>query len=169
MQIRLFYEAMLAGLASIFLTRSKDSKLSIGVILLFFIMLMYALEIHRDDLAKRAISAFYIKGGELNKLVNSGPSDNTWYHFVPDSLQQQMNAASKSENRTRRKFLAACQPNLEQIAFYLVPWVLLYVACTIFQIQKRRLITSGSPILGIPKEKIGTARAPRKTTSRQTN
>lgn len=144
MQIRLFYGALLIGLISVFYATARRKKpllIIVPSIILVFMGYMYLLEIHRNDLDKRSISAFYIKAGALNSLLNSAADNSRWYLYAPGLITKHDSVVSLPEHRWPRKAYAAFNPDLEQIAFYLIPALAFYLIL-IFQICTRRALPS---------------------------
>jgi len=125
MQLRLFYAAILAGVASILFTKGKKESKTVGIVLLFLIVPMYLLEVHRNDLYQRQVTVYATKGIAVDFLVNLPPQDTTWYVLTNDNVNAAYNLAG--ETRFRRKILTSLQPDPEQILFYLLPMWGIYV------------------------------------------
>ncbi len=134
-QNRLFYAAILAALVSLLFMKDTP-KLRIKTFLLFFIVLMYFLEVHREDLDNRYFVGYDIKGLAVEKLIND-KFPTTWYYVTGDSLTAKMKEANKLENRIPRKLLRVINPDLEQVAFYLIPFSAIYWL-PVFNSKKRR-------------------------------
>jgi hypothetical protein len=123
-QNRLFYAAILAALASFLFLKDSPNPM-IRRFLLLFIVLMYLLEVHREDLDNRYFVGFDIKGLEVEKLINA-KTTTSWYYVTGDSLNAKMAESNKLTNRFPRKLRRAINPDSEQIAFYLIPWAAIY-------------------------------------------
>ncbi len=117
-QIRLFYAAILTGLVSYLF--SSNNPL-IALFILFLILIMYLLEVHFNDLINRSEIGYFIMRKAVERLINLKPKNNKWYILNFKSLLKQQENASN--HRWRRKFFSACNPNIEQIIFYCIPWL----------------------------------------------
>jgi hypothetical protein len=145
MQIRLFYAAILAGLASLLFIPKHDREHSVEFVLLILISLMYLLEVHLDDLYKRQVAVYYMKIIAADSLINLPPSDTNWYCLKTGDQNSVFKMAET--NRWSRKLLSACQPDMEQLMFYLVPWfgICGFVIRPRYLLKDtRRRLTSGS-------------------------
>jgi len=123
-QNRLFYAAILAALASLLFMKDSPNP-TIRTFLLFFILVMYLLEVHREDLDNRYSAGFDIKGLEVEKLINA-KSTTPWYFVTGDSVNAKMAESNKLLSRVPRKLQRAANPDLEQVAFYFIPWIAIY-------------------------------------------
>lgn len=140
LQARVFYAVILAGLASLLFTQVRRKRSGVGLILLGLITLMYLLDVHLEDLGKRHTEASQTFGAATDSLVNALPNSRTWYEVRFDSLWHQLNCAKHKS--VQRKIQAFLHPGLEQILYYIVPWLVVYISI-------RRWIPQGS----LPKRK----------------
>lgn len=115
LQVRLFYAAILAGLVSYLYSNPKPL---IALFILLLIIIMYLQEVHLEDLLRRSTICYFIKCKAVEQLINVKPR---WYKLKYESLHKQQEKASR--HRWRRKFSYACNPSIEQIIFYCIPWL----------------------------------------------
>lgn len=129
MQTRSFYVIILVALLSFMLGNSKSQhpKNFIEKILLFIVILIFLIEVHNDDLNKRTNISFDVKGVAVQKLLNTNINNTIWYNVSPDTLNSELYKIHEVKNRWLRKLQAACDPNAEQIVFYLVPFIAVYL------------------------------------------
>jgi hypothetical protein len=123
MQFRGFFVVILAGLLSLLLKEKTASEYRIGNVLLAAIVLVYLLEVHRDDLNARYHIVSYVHTTAAVEVTNSPSAKTTWYSLGPDdSLTAKMLQSSKFGIRMPRKILEALSPNADQIVLYFVPY-----------------------------------------------
>jgi hypothetical protein len=124
MQARVFYAAILAGLMLFVFREDHRMKRRVGLFLLVLTSVMYALDVHLDDLNKRQLDAASVLGSASKTLFDKTPSDTTWFELEFGPLEREMEKAS--ETAFLRKSQAATRPNLEQIIYYFFPWFVVY-------------------------------------------
>ena len=127
MQIRLFYVAILAGLSTLLFHNNLMSRKKIRIVLLTLIILIYFLEVHKNDLYKRQLAVYHIKDAAIHSLAHLDPTDSTWYSIEYDSVRAKWNNACDKNNARIRKLIASTRPNPEQIIFYVIPFGALFV------------------------------------------
>jgi hypothetical protein len=62
----------------------------------------------------------------IHKQINTNPHDSTWYSIDNSDYLKQLDKASKWPDRWYRKFVETFHPSLVQIAYYLLPFILLH-------------------------------------------
>ena len=126
-QSRLFYSVIIAAILTIMFTVTREHRSSVAVIALLVIGSMYLLEISLSDQFIRQIA----KGGVITsaeeKFLNMPPKDSTWYTLDNVSLDSAATSASQRQDRRVRKLQLALQPNLEQLIYYALPFVLIFL------------------------------------------
>ncbi len=126
-QARLFYAAIVAGLSVTLLTGNKKRRPTQWV-LMFIIFLMYFVEIHLQDVATRARASTFATAEGIDFLANANQADSTWFSLNYSKLSAQQEQASRTH--LCRKLTNALYPDVIQIAFYVLPFLilLLYVS-----------------------------------------
>lgn len=140
MQTRAFYVASLAALLSVVLLRDKNvgTKKNVGIIMLFFILAIYGLEVHLDDNFERSRAYFDNRGGAIDSLVNAHMSTPYWYIYKLEPFRGQVDSVSKRGIRLCRKVRAFLKPDMEQMVLYVFPWSVVYLWLIFFLKEKRR-------------------------------
>lgn len=137
-QMRALYVTVLVGLLSFSLRRPGNGS---RLLILGFILVMYGIEVNRNDLNLRVMAMHGIDMNALKEMLNSDSLTLSWYELTTDSL------AVKTENLSKsclyRKFFAVCQPNLEQCVFYAIPWDI-FLIYLVIQHRRRRKKTEFS-------------------------
>jgi hypothetical protein len=124
MQARVFYAAIFAGFAALLFGSRFNAKVQAGLFLLAFISVMYLLDVHMEDMDNRYATADATLVHAADSLVNCPVNDSLWFVCDFDLLAKQLNDAHTT--RFWRKAYLACRPSLEQLAFYFLPWILIY-------------------------------------------
>jgi hypothetical protein len=131
MQFRSFYIAILAGLSSLLFHKDIMWKSKIRITLLFFIIIMYFLEVHYDDFNTRKNDISCIMYKSANLLVNLKPNDSTWYELqkwdskLKNTVGEKWDSVS-TKGTIHRKLKSALSLNVEQVVYYLIPWGMLF-------------------------------------------
>lgn len=126
MQSLMFYCAIMAGLMSLLFTRKgKESKILTSVFLFFIIALLYLVDVHQQDLIQRNESPRKITSEAVDLLVI--PYNDTVYKLSYDSMNAQYDSAANPGRRWFRKLYAVYHPNLPQIVYYIIPWLLIFI------------------------------------------
>jgi hypothetical protein len=95
---------------------------------LFLILLMFSLDVLRDDTANIQHAWDSITDRAIDKLANSKPTDNSWYEFSYESVHHRFRTVyDRTSDRVRRKLRVSCELKLERIVFFGVPWVIVYL------------------------------------------
>jgi hypothetical protein len=135
MQARVFYAAILAGLAALLFGGRINAKVQAGLFLLAFISVMYMLDVHMQDMDNRYTTADRTLLHASDSLINLPSRDSLWYVCDFDLVAKQMNDAH--DTRFWRKVYLACRPSIEQFAFYFLPWIFVYYR-TRFSVLERK-------------------------------
>jgi hypothetical protein len=142
MQARIFYAAILAGLVLLLFRDDHKMKRRVGLFLLVLTSVMYALDVHLEDLNKRQLDAASIFGRATEGLINQTPGDSTWFALTFRRMEEEMGKAS--ETGLWRKSRAATRPNVEQIIYYFIPWFVVYGFTRPSLAKKNRRLTIGA-------------------------
>jgi energy-coupling factor transporter transmembrane protein EcfT len=127
-EVRNFYTLILIAILSFLFNKQKKNGSSIYIILLgfIFIIIMYAIDVHSNDLQSRIRYSQNMTNAAVDSLVSSYPYSHSWYKIDYDSLSNKMNAVAALDNRFFRKIKEGLQPGPLQIVFYFFPWIVLY-------------------------------------------
>ena len=129
-QFRLFYVAILSALVTLIYGANKASN-QIRIYLLFFIVCIYGLEVHHNDLNYRLDNFRKVKHRDIEFLINMNPNNTTWYNVIPSDTLWNGNKDVESSARLTnefRKLVKICQPDLDQVVIYIFPWVFLFLS-----------------------------------------
>ena len=128
-QVRTNYFLIVAGILSLILSSKiiKMNRLPMFLILLSLITLMYALDVHLKDLYNRQNSCYTIYGNNIIDLINKDSINTTWYNLDLDSLHIKWKNAANKTTRWKRKSKMAFDPDGEQIIYFIIPWILVYI------------------------------------------
>jgi hypothetical protein len=149
MQARLFFAAILAALASasVLLLPTEpnhEGRNAIAIAVILLSCLMYFLDVHMLDLNSRITRIQLTSTVALEQLLRTSPHDSSWQDIDNSVPLAEMNSAAESTNRRLRKAYFAARPDLEQLAYYFFPMLVIYSLTSWPQrIQKRRRIATG--------------------------
>jgi len=121
-QSRSVYLAIIGVMFTIIFRAQSDKQFHLVTLLI--ITLMYGLDIHLEDLIAREQVARDLDARSTESLINFAPTDTTWISFhsaIRDSL-----IAKSTEGSRLRKLTAATKPNLFQLFYFLVPFIVVY-------------------------------------------
>lgn len=137
MQIRLFYVAIFAALIAFLFRKNDDSRTRVINYLLILISLIYAIEVHFNDMSYRRTDSYLVKAKAVNLLVNTYQRELIWYIINYDNFRTAWEKSGEKEERWRRKFFMALKPDVEQILLYLFPFVWLLLI-SFFENRKKQ-------------------------------
>jgi hypothetical protein len=126
MQARLFFVAVLAGLASVaFASPNANTRRIITYALLSFGGLLYALDVHMRDIGQRQAPVRDEFHNTIAALTRVQAEDSSRYDIDYTKVDRMFSEAH--DNRWSRKVCLIFFPNMEQSVFYLLPMVLFLV------------------------------------------
>lgn len=125
-QSRTIYIVLIAVLLTWIIDKEKTKNFVI-VLILFLITGMFGVEVHVQDLLVRSSRRCSIVNSSVEQLVNSPSIDSIWYRLNYTEYRCQGIKAKVFLNRIWRKLWSAYNPDGEQLGFYVIPFLLLYV------------------------------------------
>jgi hypothetical protein len=143
-QMRGFYLVVLAGLGAFVSRTSKkvndDSSSTTHsssaqeivkqfgrFILPTFIIIVFMLEVHQDDLNYRYIGTSDVYSAAVDQLTDSVEDSDKWQRFHYDDVKKEMDRSSSFCNRWSRILMSASRPGADQIVLYYLPLIALIV------------------------------------------
>ncbi len=123
--VKNFYTLILIAILSIVFNKWKDKAPTNIIFLgLIFILIMYAVNVHLDDMQSRIRYYQNMTSAAVDTLVSSYPYSKSWYKTDFTSLLKNMEEAK--DKRVIRKLKEGLQPGPSQFVFYFFPWIVLY-------------------------------------------
>lgn len=101
--------------------RFKDQVCALAVIVC---MLMYGLDVHVNDLMERGIQVSAFGTNAVMDILKVQPTDTSYYTLDYRQSDSTQVATANFGNRIPREAYRALQPNVEQVAFYMLPLAL---------------------------------------------
>jgi len=146
-QARTIYIIILAAILSFLSVKFNRKAL---VVLSIFILIMYLVEVHIQDLFDRQVDCRTIISRTQEDMVNSNSLDSIWYSLdYTEFLNQQFLA---SDTRLKRKIWKSFNPNYEQIAFYIIPWFAIYIFLIRLEYKEKQTIETNDK--GLKKDNV---------------
>lgn len=124
MQMRGFYMAILVLIAGLLFKNNKDGNARGMFILVLVVLTMYAIDIHSKDEGERRAAWDNAIMNSGTDLVNLPPNNTRRYKINYDSLGVKNSKYYDNWPRWERELEAALTPDIEQIALYIVPLIL---------------------------------------------
>jgi hypothetical protein len=125
-QTRTMYVIVIAALVALVFTKTYQTKV-LSLILVVIIPFCF-LDVQIEDLMARQEAGLQSNSNALEKLANLGPIDSTRYFLDHREIQSQFEQAIAGS--FNRKVYRALHPNADRIVFYVLPWVIAYMAVT---------------------------------------
>jgi hypothetical protein len=122
-QVHAIYFGILVVILSLILKGETRGKIRLYLLPLVLIIMMYGVTVHHQDLNCRSNIQYVKTRQAVEKLAYSIPNDSTWYTLNYTELHDSI--SSLHLKRFRRKFQIAYHPQMEQIVFYIVPFILI--------------------------------------------
>jgi hypothetical protein len=94
---------------------------------LVIIALMFSLDVLREDSSRLNRAWNLTTDMDIQKLANLKPTDSTWYEFSYDTVLHHFESLyNDTWNRRWTKVRLACQPRMERLVYFVVPWAIAY-------------------------------------------
>ncbi len=138
MQGHMLYAAILAVLMSLLFSNDPQKESRVQLVLFFLIPLMYLLDVHLRDELQREYDCVQIKSDAIDLLVNRSSNSIRWYSFTGSAYYNELQKARDPDNVHLRKLEEAVHPEVQQIMYYVLPWLAVYIFAT------RRFRTNGN-------------------------
>jgi hypothetical protein len=115
--------------------------------------LMYLIDVHFADLDRRNLNAEAATAAAVQTMLDLKDNDSSWYVLRLDGLNAHVESAR--ETSLARKRYYAFTPNLEQVVFYVLPMLLMYLWATWRQRPISRLRCGrGRPLVSTSRDRI---------------
>ncbi len=137
-QTKTIYIAVFAILIPTLLNKDRINKIPILIGLSIYIMIMYGLDVHQEDMFKRGQLTQGITHHALESLIDTTAKGNIRYLLNYKAASAQWDSAGKSmSDRFYRKLWYAGDMNPEHVVYYIIPWVLLffYSVCKLYNLS----------------------------------
>jgi hypothetical protein len=132
-QTRSIYIGIIGVLLTFLFNRNGNRKTYI--VLLSLIILFYGLDIHLVDLIQRSSDVKQITSDALDLIVKQNPTDSIWYNINYSLRDSQF--PKFHDTRIFRKLNSAFHPNIDQMVFFIFPFIAIYIGST-FPYRKKK-------------------------------
>jgi hypothetical protein len=128
-QVRTNYFLIIAGILSLILgiERKGKGKLSLYIVILSVITLLYALDVHLIDQFNRQNAYYDITLGNIENIINNGSVNSTCYEIYRGDINLEWKKFGEKIKRRQRKVYMAFHPDMEQIVYFVIPWLMVYI------------------------------------------